>query len=66
MLVRFMKPGPRGRRRFIRRETDVIPAKGRTIQWGGDSFTVDSVEYDLNVTDGAGAAGQLAATVYLR
>lgn len=66
MQVRFMKPGPRGRRRFVRRDVSFVPAKGRTVKWGDNSYTVDSIEYDLNVTAGAGAAGALAATVYLR
>ena len=65
MEVRFMKPGEVGHRKFVRRETDVVPAKGRTVQWGDHSYTVESVTYDLNVTPGAAAAGALVATVHL-
>ncbi len=65
MEVKFMKPGQEGRRRFVRRETDVVPAKGRTVQWGDHSYTVNDITYDLNVTPGAAVAGALVATVHL-
>ena len=65
MRVRFMKPGEEGRRKFIHRDTDVIPAKGRTVKWGDNSYTVESITYDLNKTPGAAPAGELEATVYL-
>ena len=65
MEVKFMKPGHEGRRRFVRRETDIVPAKGRTVKWGDHHYIVLSVVYDLNVTPGAAAAGEMVATVQL-
>ena len=65
MEVKFMKPGQEGRRKFVRRDTDVVPAKGRAVQWGDHAYTVESVKYDLNVTPGAAPAGALVATVHL-
>ncbi len=67
MHVKFIRPrsGNHGRR-SIKRVTQTIPAIGSTVKWTDDkSFTVQSVEYHLNVTPGQTAPGKASASVIL-
>ena len=67
MQVKFIRPrsGNHGRR-SVKRAVQNVPAVGCTVKWTDDaSFTVESVEYHLNVTPGQNAPGKASATVVL-
>jgi hypothetical protein len=67
MHVKFIRPrsGNHGRR-SVKRTVQNIPAIGSIVKWTDDaSFTVESVEYHLNVTPGQNAPGKASASVVL-
>ena len=67
MQVKFIRPrsGNNGRR-SVKRTVQDVPAVGSTVKWTDDkSFTVESIEYHLNVTPGAQAPGKASASVLL-
>ena len=67
MHVKFIRPrsGNHGGR-SVKRTMKVVPTVGSTVKWTDDmSFTVQSVEYHLNVTPGQNAPGKASASVLL-
>ena len=67
MLVKFIRPrsGNHGRR-SVKRTVNNVPAVGSTVKWTDNMpFTVQSVEYHLNVTPGQNAPGKASASVLL-
>ena len=68
MQVTFIRPRTTGHgRRSVKRTLNTAPVVGSTVKWNDQlSFTVDSVDYSLNVTPGAQAPGKASASVILR
>ncbi len=67
MRIKFIRPrqGDHGRR-SIERTVNVLPSVGQTVAWNNDlSFTVESVDWHLNVTPGQNAPGKASASVVL-
>ena len=67
MRVKFIRPreGNHGRR-SVERTVNVVPSVGQTVAWNENkSFTVESIDWHLNVTPGHSAPGKASASVIL-
>ena len=67
MRVKFIRPreGHHGRRSG-ERTVNVVPSVGQTVAWNENkSFTVESIDWHLNVTPGQSAPGKASASVIL-
>ena len=67
MRVKFIRPRTTGHgRRSIERTVNVVPSVGQAVQWNTElCFTVEKVDWHLNVTPGQSAPGKASASVTL-
>ena len=67
MRIKFIRPRTTGHgSRSVERTVNVVPTVGQAVQWNDTlCFTVEKVDWNLNVTPGQSAPGKASATITL-